>query len=334
MQTRQIGRDGPHVSAMGLGLMRMSFGQTPGTETESIATIHAALDAGINLFDTGDFYGMGHNEMLLARALEGRREDAFICGKFGALRAPDGQMTGFDGRPEAAKNFLSYTLQRLGTDYIDLYMPARLDPNVPIEETVGALADLVEAGYIRHIGLSEVSAATVRRAHAVHPIAGLQIEYGIMSRRHEQTILPTLRELGVATLAYGIVSHGLVDQPENLERFEAHGHPGMPIPRFEGENLRKNRDLVTGMASIAERAGMTVGQLAHAWLLAKGSDILPIMGTTRRARLAENLAAVDMPLADDLRAELEELLPPDAPAGDRYPPEHMHMLDSERPVAS
>ena len=206
----QLGRNGPRVSQVGLGCMSMSDIYGPSDESESIATIHAAIDAGINLLDTGDFYGMGHNEMLIRRAIEGRRKDVFLCVKFGALRGPDGMFAGNDMRPVAVKNFLAYSLRRLGTDYIDLYQPCRVDARTPYEETIGAISDLVKAGYVRHIGVSEASAASIRKALAVHPIAALQIEYSLASRGIEADILPAVREMGISVTAYGVVSRGLL----------------------------------------------------------------------------------------------------------------------------
>lgn len=332
MQTRCLGRAGPEVSALGLGLMGMSGIYGPADEAESLATIEAAMEAGITLFDTADFYGGGHNEMLLARALgNGRRERAFISVKFGALRAPDGHFIGLDSRPVAVKNFISYTLQRLKTDHVDLYLPARLDPAVPIEETVGAIADLIEAGYVRHIGLSEVSAETIRRAHAVHPITALQIEYSLFSRGIEASILPAVRELGISVVAYGALSRGLIDDPARTADFR--DNPSgvrVRMPRFQGENLDSNRALVQRIADIAADFGCTVGQLAFAWLLARGEDVVPLIGTKRRERLKETLGALDVRLDEETIARLEAAVPPGAVAGERYSPALMAELDSER----
>ena len=330
MQTRRIGQHGPEVSALGLGCMGMSGVYGAADETESVATVHAALDAGITMLDTGDFYGMGHNEMLLRQALAGgRRERVFLAVKFGAQRAPDGSWIGFDARPAAVKNFLSYSLRRLGTDYIDLYQPARVDPHVPIEETVGAVADAIKAGWVRHLGLSEASAATIRRAHAVHPVAALQIEYAIVSRNVEATILPTLRELGIPLVAYGVLSRGLLSEGLTAAPL-AKGDVRAHFPRFQGESLRRNLELVAALREIAAGLGTTVAQLAIAWVLARGNDILPLIGARRRDQLAAALGALDLRLTAADLARIEAAAPPGAVAGDRYNLAAMASLDSER----
>jgi aryl-alcohol dehydrogenase-like predicted oxidoreductase len=319
MNTRTLGTTGPAVSEIGLGCMGMSDLYGPADRGESIATIHAALDAGINLLDTGDFYGMGHNELLIAEALRSRdRDDVVISVKFGALRGPDGAWLGLDGSPAAVKSALAYTLTRLGTDHVDVYRPARLDPQVPIEETVGAIAELVQAGWVRHIGLSEVGAETIRRAAAVHPIADLQIEYSLLSRGIEGEVLPACREHGIAITAYGVLSRGLLSGHWSADRdltatdFRAHS------PRFSGENLQRNLALVDALRAVADDRGATVAQIAIAWVAAQGDDIVPLIGARRRERLHEALGALDLTLsADDLR-RIEDAVPAGAAAGERY----------------
>ena len=327
MKTRKLGAAGPTVSAVGLGCMGMSDFYGPADEGESTATIHAALDAGINLLDTGDFYGMGHNEMLIGEALKGRkRQDAILSVKFGAMRGPDGQFVGFDTRPAAIKTACSYSLKRLKTDYIDIYRPARLDPAVPIEDTAGAIADLIKAGYVRYLALSEVSAETVARAHKVSPVVDLQIEYAIVTRMVERTILPNLRALGVGVTAYGILSRGLISTQTAQT-----GAPQRPhLPRFEGENRKHNEALVKKLAGIATAKGITVAQLAIAWVLGRGDDIVPLIGARRRDRLSEALGALDITLSDSELAAIDAAAPEGAIAGTRYHESQMAMLDSER----
>ncbi|MCX5226098.1 aldo/keto reductase [Streptomyces sp. NPDC006553] len=335
--TRRLGTTGPEVSALGLGCMGMSALYGESDRAESIATIHAALDAGVTLLDTGDFYGMGHNELLINEALRtaptAAREQALTSVKFGALRTVEGGFTGYDGRPAAVKNFAAYSLQRLGTDHIDIYRIARVDPDVPIEETVGAIAELVEAGHVRHIGLSEVGADTLRRAASVAPIADLQIEYSLISRSIEEKILPTARELGIGITAYGVLSRGLISGHFSRDReLAANDFRGMS-PRFQGDNLRRNLDLVERLRALAGAKGVTVAQTAIAWVLAqaerRGADIVPLVGARRRDRLAEALGALDVTLdAADLAA-IEEAVPAGAAAGDRYPAAQMAHLDSE-----
>ncbi|MFI1968044.1 aldo/keto reductase [Streptomyces cinnamoneus] len=333
MQQRTLGTTGPQVSALGLGCMGMSALYGDADRTESIATIHAALDAGVTLLDTGDFYGMGHNEMLIGEALRSApaaaRERALTSVKFGALRGPDGDWSGYDGRPAAVKNFAAYSLQRLGVDHIDIYRIARVDPDVPIEETVGAIAELVEAGHVRHIGLSEVGADTIRRAAAVAPIADLQIEYALITRGIEERILPACRELGIGVTAYGVLSRGLISGHFSRDRqLPANDFRGMS-PRFQGENLQRNLDLVDALRKVAEEREASVAQIAIAWVLSRGEDIVPLVGARRRDRLTEALGALDVALdADDLAA-IEQAVPADAAAGERYPAEQMAHLDSE-----
>jgi aryl-alcohol dehydrogenase-like predicted oxidoreductase len=331
MNTRRLGTTGPEVSALGLGCMGMSDLYGPSDRTESIATLHAALDAGINLLDTGDFYGMGHNELLIREALQGRdRGSVLLSVKFGAMRDPAGGWVGIDTRPAAVKNFLTYTLRRLGTDYIDIYRPARVDPAVPIEETVGAIADMVKAGYVRHIGLSEAGAETLRRAHKIHPIVDLQIEYSLFSRGIETGILQTCRDLGIAITAYGVLSRGLLSGHWSKDRAGTGGDFRNYSPRFQGENLDRNLALVEALRAVAEAKGVTVAQAAIAWVLSRGTDIIPLIGARRRDRLTEALAALDLNLTPDDLAKMEEAVPPGAAAGDRYNQHAMAQLDSER----
>ena len=325
-QHRQLGASGPTVFPLALGCMGMSDLYGPADDSESIATIHAALDAGITLLDTGDYYAAGHNELLIGRALRDRRDKALVSVKFGALRGPDGSWLGMDTRPIAVKNSLAYSLMRLGLDHIDIYRPGRLDPNVPIEETVGAIADLVKGGYVRAIGLSEVGPDTIRRAQAVHPISDLQIEYSLVSRTPERRIFPLLSELGIGVTAYGVLSRGLLSgsRPTSPRDFRAH------LPRFSGENRERNERLIEGLRKLAAEKGVTVSQLAIAWVLAKGPGIVPLIGARKRAQLAESLGALQIELSPSDVAGLEEAVPPAAVAGTRYDEHQMRILDSER----
>ena len=329
MHTRTLGQNGPAISLIGLGCMGMSDFYGPAEAAESLATIHAALEAGITLLDTGDFYGMGHNELLLRDALKGgRRDRVFIQVKFGAQRDPQGAFLGFDARPAAVKTALAYTLKRLGTDHVDLYQPARLDPTVPIEDTVGAIADLKRAGYVRYIGLSEMGATTIRRAQAVHPITAVQIEYSLMSRSLEADILPAVRALGIGVTAYGVLSRGLMGgsraRPRAAQDFRAR------FPRFQGENLQRNLALVRALRSVAQERGATPAQLAIAWVLSRGNDILPLIGARTRAQLRESLGALDLTLTTDELDRISRAVPAERVAGTRYGPAQMAMLDSER----
>ncbi|WP_415950232.1 aldo/keto reductase [Streptomyces sp. KLOTTS4A1] len=334
MRTTTLGTTGPQTSALGLGCMGMSALYGDADRAESIATLHAALEAGITLLDTGDFYGMGHNELLINEALRtapaARREQALTSVKFGALRTVEGGFTGYDGRPNAVKNFAAYSLQRLGADHIDVYRIARVDPDVPIEETIGAIKELVEAGHVRHIGLSEVGAETLRRAAAVAPISDLQIEYSLISRGIEAEILPTARELGIGVTAYGVLSRGLISGHFGRDRkLAANDFRGMS-PRFQGRNLDRNLDLVDALRKVAEQKGVTVAQTAIAWVAAQGEDIVPLIGARTRARLAESIGALDVTLdASDLAA-IEQAVPAGAASGERYPANQMAHLDSER----
>ncbi|MES2743108.1 MAG: aldo/keto reductase [Pseudomonadota bacterium] len=331
MQTRQLGNAGPRVAQLGLGLMGMSDLYGPADRGESIATIHAALEAGVTLFDTADFYGMGHNELLLGQALAGRRrDDAVVSVKFGALRDPQGKWNGVDCRPQAVKNFAAYSLHRLELDYIDIYRPTRLDPDVPIEDTIGAIADLVKSGHVRHIGLSEVSAETLRRAHAVHPIADLQIEYSMISRGIEADILPTARALGIGITAYGVLSRGLISGHWSQARAGEADFRGGASPRFQGDNLERNLALVERLRLIAAELGASVAQVAIAWVLAQGADIVPLIGARRRDRLQEALGATGLHLSAADLAALERAVPKDAASGARYNAHLMAHLDSER----
>ncbi|MCW5772097.1 MAG: aldo/keto reductase [Rhodospirillaceae bacterium] len=329
MQTRRLGKTGPEVSAIGLGAMGMSDFYGEADRAESLATIAAAVDAGITLIDTGDFYGMGHNEMLIGEALKTLPRDKLVLSvKFGAQRAPDRSFLGFDGRPAAVKTALAYTLQRLGVDHIDVYRPARLDHTVPIEDTVGAIADCIKAGWVRHIGLSEVGSETIRRAAAVHPIADLQIEYSLLSRGIEDGVLQTTRELGIGITAYGVLSRGLIGgAPPKLDAAgDFRGHS----PRFQAGNLDANLALVEALREIAEAKGATVAQVAIAWVAAQGRDIVPLIGARRRDRLAEALGAAAVKLTADDLAAIERAVPKGAAAGTRYPERAMADLDSEK----
>jgi aryl-alcohol dehydrogenase-like predicted oxidoreductase len=330
MQYRELGTKGPTVSALGLGCMGMSGMYGPADRAEAIATIHAALDAGITLLDTGDFYGMGHNELLIGEALRGLPRDRVVVSvKFGALRDPAGGWSGYDGRPQAVKNYLAYSLQRLGLDHIDIYRPSRIDPNVPIEETIGAIADMVKAGYVRHVGLSEVGAQTLRRAAAVHPISDLQIEYSLISRGIEDEVLPTCRELGIGVTAYGVLSRGLISGywrkgSTGPTDFRSHS------PRFQGANVDANLSLVEALRTVAAAKGISVAQVAIAWVAAQGSDIVPLVGARTREHLAEALGALSIAPSQSDLAAIERAVPKDAAAGARYPVSQMGNLDSER----
>jgi aryl-alcohol dehydrogenase-like predicted oxidoreductase len=330
MDKRKLGTTGPDVSALGLGAMGMSGMYGPADRQESLATIRAALDAGVTLIDTGDFYGMGHNEMLIGEALKNvPRDQVVISVKFGAQRDPAGGWLGYDLRPQAVKSSLAYSLQRLGVDYIDIYRPSRLDPQVPIEDTVGAVAEMVKAGYVRHIGLSEMGAETLRRAAAVHPISDLQIEYSLISRAIEDAILPTARELGIGITAYGVLSRGLISghwQKANV----APGDFRAISPRFQGGNVESNLALVEALRRVAQAKGITVAQLAIAWVAAQGQDIVPLVGARRRDRLAESLGALRVTLSPQDLAAIERAVPKGAAAGSRYPERAMADLDSER----
>lgn len=326
MQTRRLGVAGPTVSALGLGCMAMSDIYGPSDRTESIATIRAAVDAGIDVLDTGDFYGMGHNELLLREALRDVPRDRYLLSvKFGAQRGPDNSWLGYDARPAAVKTSLAYSLRRLGVDYIDIYRPARVDPKVPIEDTVGAIAEMVDKGFVRYVGLSEAGPDTIRRASAVHKIADLQIEYSLITRDIERAILPTVRELGIGITAYGVLSRGLLsaraaDAAPTRSRF----------PRFQGENLERNLALVATIETLAAEKDASVAQLAIAWVLSRGDDIVPLVGARRRKQLDEAIAALRIELSPEDIASIERAIPPGAAAGARYDANAMAQLDSER----
>ncbi len=325
-QYRQLGLSGPSVFPLGLGCMGMSGIYGPADESEGIATIHCAIDHGVTLLDTGDFYGMGHNELLVSRAIRGRRDKVQLSVKFGAQRQPDGGWIGIDCRPAAVKTSLAYSLVRLGVDHIDIYRPARLDPAVPIEDTIGAIADLVKAGYVRAIGLSEVGADTIVRAQAVHSIADLQIEYSVISRKPESRIFPTLAELGIGVTAYGVLSRGLLSgsTPAKQGDFRAF------LPRFSGKNGERNQRLLSGLKELANQKSVTVTQLLIAWALAKNAKLVPLVGARTRAQLLESLAALEVRLSPEELTQIEAAAPESAVAGTRYDEHQMQMLDSER----
>jgi len=330
MKRLPLGKTGPTVSALGLGCMGMSGMYGPVDRQESLATLHAAVDAGITLLDTGDFYGMGHNELLIAEALKViPRDRVLLSVKFGALRDPGGAWQGYDLRPKAVKSFLAYSLQRLGVNYIDIYRPARLDPQVPIEDTVGAIADMVKAGYVRHIGLSEVGAETLRRAAAVHPISDLQIEYSLISRGIEARILPAARELGIGITAYGVLSRGLISGHWRKDTIGA-GDFRAHSPRFQGANVDANLALVEALRQVADAKRVSVAQVAIAWVARQGNDIIPLIGARRRDRLTEALGSLDVTLTAKDMAAIELAVPKDAAAGERYSSDAMAALDSEK----
>ncbi|HEY0945786.1 MAG TPA: aldo/keto reductase [Opitutaceae bacterium] len=326
---RKIGRSGLESSALGLGCMGMSdlyAHSAARDDTESIATIQAAIDAGITFLDTGDFYGCGHNEMLIARALAGgeRRQQVCLSVKFGVLRTPQGGVSGIDGRPGAVKNFAAYSLRRLGVDVIDLYQPARLDPAVPLEDTIGAIAELIKEGKVRYLGVSELNSEQLRRAHRVHPVSAIEIEYSLATRFIEQDIMPTARELGIGIVAYGALSRGLLsgtlDGKFAPNDFRAHQ------PRFQGGNFARNMEKVEALKAIAGRLGVTPAQIAVAWVMSRGDDIVTLIGTSKRSRLAENLRAVDLRLDAAALSELEQVFAPGAMAGERYDAQGMRLV--------
>lgn len=324
-KTTKLGSTGPRVFPIGLGCMGMSGTYGATDDAESIATIHAAIDAGVTLIDTGDFYGQGHNEMLVGRAIAGRRDRVVVSVKFGAMRGPDGSWLGVDTRPSAVKNFAGYSLKRLGIDVIDVYRPSRLDPKVPIEDTIGAVADLVKAGYVRHIGLSEVGADTIARAHRVHPIVDLQIEYSLVSRKPEARIFPLLEQLEMSATLYGIFSRGLLTGSK-----PARGDSRGTMPRFAGDNLAKNAGIVAQLQAFARERDMSPAQAAIAWALARQPRLVPVIGAKTRAQLGDALEALEKPLSPSDVAALEQRIPESSIAGTRYAAEQMAQLDSER----
>lgn len=330
MKMRTLGKDGPAVSALGLGCMGMSDFYGPADERECVATVQAALDAGVTLLDTADFYGCGHNEMLIGRAIAGRRDRVFLQVKFGVVRDPAGGFAGLDLRPASIRNALAYSLKRLGTDYVDLYQPARLDPQVPVEDVAGTLADLIKAGHVRHAGLSEAGATALRRASAVHRVTALQIEYSLMSRSIEQRVLPACRELGIGVTAYGVLSRGLLAGTVPAEGFAGRRDFRARAPRFVGENLATNARLAARLGELAAARGATPAQLAIAWVLSRGEDIVPLVGARSRQRLTESLGALSIELAADEIAAIEAAVPAAAVAGARYDEHGMRLLDSER----
>lgn len=331
-QAVRLGNGGPVVFPLALGCMGMGRGSWYGAsdEAESIATIHEAVEHGVNVLDTGDFYGMGKNEMLVGKAVHDRRDKVLLSVKYGAQRGPDGSFLGNDCRPAATKNALAHSLSRLGVDHIDIYRPARLDPNVPIEDTIGAIADMVQAGYVRYIGLSEVGPETIRRAARVHPICDLQIEYALVTRNPENAIIPALRELGIAMTAYGVLSRGLLTGAKPVAKSDVRAH----MPRFAEENAQQNAPLVETLGRIAAEKGVTPAQLAIAWVVAKASSqrvsIVPTMGARSRNQLREALSGLDVALSEAEMKELETAVPASQVAGSRYPEAAMATLDSER----
>lgn len=326
IERQKLGRSGPEIFPLALGCMGMTGVYGPADESECLATIHAAIDAGVNVIDTGDFYDMGKNELLVGGALRFVRDKVLISVKFGAQRAPDGSWLGYDARPNALKSALAYSLKRLGVDYIDIYRPARLDPNVPIEDTVGAISEMIQAGYVRYISLSEVGPETIRRAARTHPIADLQIEYSLISRGPEAQIFPVLDELGIGVTAYGVLSRGLL----SASKPAAKGDFRTRFPRFSGDNFDRNQHLVARLKEIADKRGISTTRLVIAWVLAKRPGTVPLMGARTRAQIAESLAALEVKLAPDEIAAIEAAVPAESVAGTRYDEHQMRVLDSEK----
>lgn len=329
-QERRLGANGPTVFPIGLGCMGMSGMYGPTDDAESVRTIHAAIAAGVTLIDTGDFYGMGHNELLIGRAIKelgsGAREKLVLSVKFGAMRTPNGAWGGFDGRPPAVKNFLAHSLTRLGVSQIDIYRPARLDDNVKIEDTIGAVADMIRQGFVRYAALSEVSVETATRAQAITPIADVQLEYGLSTRGMEEKVLPGLRALGIGTTAYGVLGRGLLtnSKPHDKSDFRRF------LPRFTGANLVKNQALTAALHEVAAERGVTAVQMALAWVLTRGEDVVPILGARTVKQFEELLPALELRLSADELSRLEAAIPPHEVAGTRYDKQAMTHLDSER----
>jgi aryl-alcohol dehydrogenase-like predicted oxidoreductase len=327
MQTRILGRDGLTVSGVGLGCMGMSEFYGSRDDSESIATIHRAIDLGVTFFDTADMYGVGHNEELLGRAIKGKRDGLVIATKFGNVRGPNGERLGISGKPDYVKAACDASLKRLGIDVIDLYYQHRVDPETPIEDTVGAMADLVKAGKVRHLGLSEAAPATIRRAHSVHKITALQTEYSLWSRDPEAEIFPTLRELGIGFVPYSPLGRGfLTGRFSAPTDFEAGDFRTMS-PRFSGDNFDRNRALLATLEAMAKDKGVTTAQIALAWVLSQGNDIVPIPGTRRITYLEDNVAALAVTLTDDDKRTLDTAFPPGVAVGDRYPEAAMRALN-------
>ncbi|MDY0329996.1 MAG: aldo/keto reductase [Thiomonas sp.] len=327
MHTRKLGQEGLEVSALGLGCMGMSDFYADRDEAEALATIHRAIDLGVTFLDTADMYGPFTNEILVGKAIAGRRDRVVLATKFGNVRNEKGEFLGIRGDAEYVRQACEASLQRLGVDHIDLYYQHRVDPNTPIEETVGAMAELVKAGKVRYLGLSEAAPQTIRRAHAVHPISALQTEYSLWSREPEEEILPTVRELGIGYVAYSPLGRGFltgqIRRIEDLPEDDYRRHS----PRFQGENFQKNLDLVREIETMAREKGCTPAQLALAWLLAQGEDIVPIPGTKKRSRLEENVGALEVRISAEDRARIDRILPPGAAAGLRYDAPQMQALN-------